>query len=81
MYDDDNINNKTIYVWTCTGDGVFVGGEDDGVHGAGAQQAQVCPGWRFVCILKIIRVFGAELLFSHPTCRPRKGNGFFRFFY
>jgi hypothetical protein len=32
------------YVWTFTGDGVFVGGEDDGVHGARAQQAQICPG-------------------------------------
>ncbi len=51
---------------------MFVGGEDDGVHGAGAQQAQVGPG-KLLNILKFF-YFQQEALMKYS--QPSEGISF-----
>jgi hypothetical protein len=48
---------------------VFVGGEDDGVHGTGAQQAQVCPGK----LLRILKCFYFQQEVFMEYSQPSQG--------
>ena len=59
---------ETLVIWYdgddgdvhCAGDSVPAGSEDDGVHGAGPQQAQVCAG-RGQGALPLLRLQGEVL--------------------
>ncbi len=48
---------------------MLVGGEDDGVHGAGAQQAQVCPGKLF----NILKFFYFQQKVLMKNSQPSEG--------